>query len=337
MTRDEIKQLIRHGEFPELSTQRQLLETHISWVIICDAYVYKIKKPIQYSFLDFSTLPLRKFFCEKELHLNQRIAPNIYLQVLPISDIGGKFKIGYDLSNPIDFTLKMHKMDPAKRMDKLLLARRINATQIQELANWLAHFHQNATVIYQGQTSSIAHPFNDLHLEEAYIARQLGHRYGQIVSQAMVISDAFLRRNQALLASRLKEGFHRDGHGDLHCRNIFLLPEPQPFDCLEFNDAYRQIDVLNEIAFLCMDLDSFGRDDLSQLCIDTYNDLFHIMRTNEEKLLFMYYKSYRANVRAKVNSLRAKSTDDAQTREFALSEVKKYLELMMSYLTMLEK
>ena len=118
----------------------------------------------------------------------------------------------------------------------------------------------------------------------------------------------------------------------MHTRNIFLLPEPQLFDCIEFNDEYRQIDVLNEVAFLCMDLDALGRKDLSELCIEHYNLQFATMRTPEERKLFTYYKSYRANVRAKVNGLRAKSASNKPDRKKALDEAKKYLLLMEGYL-----
>ena len=126
-------------------------------------------------------------------------------------------------------------------------------------------------------------------------------------------------------------GFFRDGHGDLHSRNIFLLPEPVIFDCIEFNDEYRQIDVLNDVAFLCMDLDAIARGDLSDVLITYYNKLFPSMETEAVRGLFIYYKGYRANVRAKVNSLRARSTQDDGHRSKALNEVKKYLLLMHSY------
>ena len=112
---------------------------------------------------------------------------------------------------------------------------------------------------------------------------------------------------------------------------FFLLPEPVIFDCIEFNDEYRQIDVLNEVAFLCMDLDALERRDLSDLFITSYNELFQTLRTKEDKQLFIYYKGFRANVRAKVNSLRARSSQDEGQCRKTLNEVEKYLLLMHSY------
>jgi len=134
------------------------------------------------------------------------------------------------------------------------------------------------------------------------------------------------------LISRLKAGFFRDCHGDLHSRNILLLPDPQLFDCIEFNDDVREIDVLNEVAFLCMDLDAFGRQEVSALFLKSYNELFCTIITGEDYRLFLYYKMYRANIRAKVNSLRACSTDNDGTRQILLREAEKYLKLIKIYL-----
>lgn len=139
-----------------------------------------------------------------------------------------------------------------------------------------------------------------------------------------------------MLEHRLKAGYFRDCHGDLHSRNIFLLPDPQPFDCIEFNDDYRHIDVLNEIAFLCMDLDAFGRHDLSELFFNSYNNLFPTAETKEDYLLFVYYKSYRSNIRAKVNSLRARSAINEAQQLLALKEAERYLRLMNSYINELK-
>jgi aminoglycoside phosphotransferase family enzyme len=149
------------------------------------------------------------------------------------------------------------------------------------------------------------------------------------------VSDRFHEANKNLLAERLKAGYIRDCHGDLHSRNIFLLHTPQVFDCIEFNDDYRQIDVLNDIAFLCMDLDAFGRKDFSDFFLDCYDQLFSTIKTAQDRKLLIYYKSYRANIRAKVNSLRARSAKSEDQKKIALSETEKYLLLMQGYLQML--
>lgn len=177
--------------------------------------------------------------------------------------------------------------------------------------------------------------FADLENEKDFLKKSLDVQSVEIISRAINTSNAFMQNSISLLAGRQKAGFFRDCHGDLHSRNIFLLPDPQPFDCIEFNDDYRQIDVLNEVAFLCMDLDAFNRQDLSDIFLNYYNRFFNSIRTSEDYHLFIYYKSYRANIRAKVNSLRARSATHDSERKLCLSEAAKYLRLMDQYVKMI--
>ena len=333
MIQEQINSLLYEGEFPEILSERELIETHISWVFICHRYVYKIKKPIKYSFLDFSTLEKRKHYCIREIELNKRLADAIYLDVVPITKSNDHYKIGGNEGTVIDYAVRMLKMDRTKQMDQLLVQNKVSQSDIKNLAKIIADFHRNAIIIYEKDVLDIGEKFNDLEAEKEYLALQSnGSIYATIIDSAIKIADGFLKKNKDLLKNRLMAGFFRDCHGDLHSRNIFLLPSPQPFDCLEFNDDYRQIDVLNEVAFLCMDLDALGKKDLSKLFLEYYNHLFPAMKSSKEWLLFIYYKAYRANVRAKVNSLRAKSATSEKERTKALSEVDKYLKLMESYL-----
>ncbi|NER11617.1 hypothetical protein SAMN06265375_10312 [Muriicola jejuensis] len=332
MTPEQIHKLISEGEFPETSSGRELIETHISWVILCDEFVYKIKKPIRYSFLDFYTVERRKHYCDRELELNRRFAPDIYLGVFPVHEVNGKLMIGEHYGTPVDYALKMRKLNPERRLDKLLSQGSITREHIISLAIWIADFHKKSTVIREKDVLDVGVKFNDLATQKPLISAQLGEARARIIDWSVEVSDMFLRKNEALLTERLKAGFFRDCHGDLHSRNIFMLPAPQPFDCLEFNDDYRQIDVLNEVAFLCMDLDAFEKHTLSNLCIQYYNLHFPAMRTAEERDLFVYYKAYRANVRAKVNSLRAGSESDKGKKQRMLAETLKYLNMMEAYL-----
>ena len=332
MTREQINKLISEGEFPEMSGQRELIETHISWVIVCDQFVYKIKKPIRYSFLDFSTLTLRKHFCDKEIELNRRLTDNIYLDVQPIREWQERLIIGSKQGTIIDYTVRMIKLDREKQMDILLVGNKVTETDIRKLAEKIAFFHKSTDIIYKRNFLDVQEKFSDLGAEKEFLAEQLDMNCGDIISDAIETSDKFIANNKGLLAARLKAGFFRDCHGDLHSRNIFLLPSPQPFDCIEFNDDFRQIDVLNEVAFLCMDLDGFERRDLADLFVNYYNHFFPAMLTEKDKSLFIYYKSYRANIRAKVNSLRARSTENIADKIKALSVADKYLRLMDSYL-----
>ncbi|OQP63832.1 hypothetical protein A3860_23115 [Niastella vici] len=335
MTKEQIDKLISAGEFPEHNGRPELIETHISWVILCDRFVFKIKKPVCYSFLDFSTLEKRKYYCEREIELNKRLTEHIYLDVQPVTEISDLFFIGKKEGEIIDYAVRMRKQDRNLQMDVLLSNNKVIHSDMRNLAKKIADFHKKTTIIYQKDLLDIRNKFNDLGEEKLFLQEHLTVDSSTIINNAIDISDVFMQKNTALLANRLNAGFFRDCHGDLHSRNIFLLPDPQPFDCIEFNDDYRQIDILNEVAFLCMDLDAFERQDLSNLFLKYYNDFFPSVETNKDHQLFVYYKSYRANVRAKVNSLRARSAGNEMARIIYLDEVNKYLGLMDHYIKLL--
>ncbi|SHN25104.1 hypothetical protein [Chitinophaga sp. CF418] len=334
MTKNEIDKLIEQ-EYALLHIRPDLIETHISWVLIGEHYVYKIKKPITYSFLDFSTLQKRKYYCEREVSLNKRLTEDIYLDVVPVIVNSGCYSIGQKEGDIIDFAVKMRKIDRSLQMDVLLADNKVTTDDIIRLTEKIATFHKKTNIIYEKDVMEIQQEFNDLGTVKPFLSENLDKHCHTIIEKAINASDIFMKKCRSLLQNRLNEGFFRDCHGDLHTRNIFLLSTPQPFDCIEFNDNFRQIDVLNEVAFLCMDLDASHRQDLSNLFIKRYNSIFPSMRTQEEAQLFIYYKSYRANVRAKVNSLRAGSAADITTKKECLTQTEKYLSLMEHYVSQL--
>ena len=335
MNREEIDRLLNEESFPDQDGHTDLVETHISWVLLGSRFVYKIKKPVQYSFLDFSTLERRKYFCEREVELNKRLTKDIYLDVLPVRLQSGRFSIGAESGEIMDYAVRMKKMNREKQMDFLVLHDQVSRDDIKNLAAKIAKFHKETEIITQKDLLDIQKKFMDLEGEKEFLNTVHLEDGSGIIDHSVKISGHFIKKNMTLLERRLQAGFIRDCHGDLHTRNIFLLPDPQPFDCIEFNEDYRQIDVLNEVAFLCMDLDALGRSDLSDLFIQNYNQLFPTIKTPEDHQLFVYFKSYRANIRAKVNSLRARSSEDKSDREKYLAETGKYLHLMDWYIRML--
>lgn len=332
MLKSQINRLLSEGIFPEKTGLPFLIETHISWLVICDRFVYKIKKPVRYSFLDFSTIKQRKFYCERELLLNKRITGDIYLEVLPVIEDDQRIIIGNVKGTLIDYCVKMVRIEASKQLDKLLLEKTVKDEDIIRLAEKIAGFHRHADIIYNTDVTRIKHDFNDIIEEKSAINGHLGEQYSNIISDAVKKSNIFIDKEEDNLRLRQKNGFFRDVHGDLHCKNIFILSEPQPFDCLEFNDDYRRIDVLNETAFLCMDLESFGRKDLSDLFINHYNKLFPSMKTASDSRIFIYYKSYRANVRAKVNCLRAVSCVSEEDKKSFMKQSLKYLLMLRNYM-----
>ena len=340
MTKVEIDRLVERGRFPGSQGPAELIETHISWVILAGDFAYKIKKPMHSSFLDFSTLARRKYYCEREIELNRRLTENIYLDVVAIQERSGSYSVGFGESvaqkKTIEYAVRMKKLGRNRRMDVLLLHNRVTGKDISNLAKKIAEFHKRTDVIYRRDCWDLHAKFTDLAKEIPYLRENSGdegEERATLVRRAVDFSHSFVERHQRLLAERMETGYFRDCHGDLHCRNIFLLPTPEPFDCIEFNDEYRHIDVLNEVAFLCMDLERLGRSDLSALFIADYNRLIPAIRFSAEQQLFGYYKAYRANIRAKVNVLRARSATDEWERDGFLTEAGGYLFLMDGYLT----
>lgn len=330
MTRAQIDQLII--DICQSPQANNLVETHISWIIRCDQYVYKIKKPVHFSFLDFSTIQQRKYYCEQEITLNKRLTGNIYIDVQPVRSNAEHYNIGNNEGEIIDYAVKMIRGNEQLQMDVLLSNNKVTTENIRKLAEKIAYFHKYTTKIYGINPLELQQQFNDLRNEIPFLSRHISKADCAIIEQCINISDHFITHHRSLLLQRVQDGYFRDCHGDLHTRNIFLLPDPQPFDCIEFNDSFRQIDILNEIAFLCMDLDAAGREDLSDIFVNFYNECMQLFKTIEEKNLFIYYKAYRANVRAKVNSLRAGSTENKDAKNDYLQQTLKYLHLMEKYM-----
>lgn len=335
MTAPQIQILLQQGLIEGNKEQPQLVETHISWVIMCSRYVYKIKKPVQYSFLDFSTIEKRKYYCGREVALNARLTSGMYIGVLPVYDNNGMYHLGGSQCGVvIDYAVQMVRMDSSRQMDILLQQHKVTNEDMVQLAEKIADFHRSAQIIIPTNVLDIEDKFRDIGNEANWLAENINQEAATVIKHCITVSDAFMERKRNLLTARSKAGFFRDGHGDLHSRNIFLLPQPVPYDCIEFNDEYRQMDVLNDVAFLCMDLEAFDMPQLATIFMATYNQVFPCMQTPADEKLFVYYKAYRANIRAKVNSLRARSLTGV-ARKTALTDAAKYIALMHGYMQQL--
>lgn len=299
MTIEQIKQILSNGLFPGAKTGVSLVETHISWVILSDEFAFKIKKPVRFDFLDFSSLEKRHHFCSEELRLNRRLAPQMYVGLLPISEQG----IGVPGAEIVDYAVQMNRMDNSREMDKLLEKDAVVPGDLFALADLLAAFHLQHRLPAQHtyRPEEDAHDFADLFaLEGDLIAIQAPDT--NLLSRWSLKIPDFLRAHAIRSEARIQNGFWVDGHGDLHSRNIFLPKDKAPvvFDCLEFNPHFRCTDVLNELAFLCMDLEFYGRKDLSVAFLKRYRARWECIEKPEDELLFSYFKAYRANVRLKV-------------------------------------
>jgi aminoglycoside phosphotransferase family enzyme/predicted kinase len=265
-----------------------LEETHTSWVIVGPRYTLKIKKPVKFSFLDFSTLAKRKYFCQQEIKYNRRFS-SIYLKVIPIRE---KKRI-------IEYGIVMKTLPPEKRLDKLLDKQKVNPSMAKTLARTIWAFHKHSKRIKDLKQPKILLRTCEADFKTAYHFR---HKTISDAALAQIRSFIiqFLKINQALFLKRIKEGKIRDIHGDLHSRNIFYHKKPYLFDCIEFNAAFRQIDIIAEISFLIMDLEFRGEKKLADTLLTTY-----LEASGEKKVdpLINFYKCHYAFVTGLVATL----------------------------------
>jgi aminoglycoside phosphotransferase family enzyme len=333
MERFEIEQLLAADIFHNQKEKPGVAETHISWVILAEKHAYKIKKPVKFSFLDFSSLEKRKYYCEREVQLNKRLAGDMYLGVIPVFKINNTVSFTNGNGNIVDYAVLMKRMDSTLEMDKLLIENRVNADSIDKLAVKIAVFHQHAAVISkQSGIDQQKARFNDIQAVQEQVDKYCRADFSGLIEQAIEKSNQYLEKNSDYFEKRSLTGFIKDGHGDLHAGNIFLYNDPVIFDCIEFNDEMRKVDILDEIAFLCMDLEYYGQTGFSARLYREYHQCAGITENDDSRLLFHYYKCYRANIRAKIKLInidREKRTAAIVTKESAEG----YLSLLKKYLT----
>lgn len=330
MNASQIARILAERAFPDpCESKPELIETHISWVLLADKYAYKIKKPVQFSFLDFSTLSQRNYYCRREILLNARLTHDIYLEKLPVMQVGFQVQIGDGEGAVIDYAIRMRRMQAELQMDRMLREGRVTEHHIETIAGVLAQFHKQTPVIKsKDPAAQLNREFSDIAHIDPDVLAMIPSEMQAVIPFALQVSETFLTEVDALLMMRSRQGYFRDCHGDLHSGNIFLYDSPVLFDCLEFNDELRQIDILDEVAFLCMDLELHGYPSLSEYFMRTYLSLFSCIHTAREYQLFVWYKLYRASVRAKVLLLASQQEKDpAPKRETAL----RHIQLMQHY------
>lgn len=332
MERNDIDELVRDGTLYNQKFEENFQETHISWVLFTADFALKIKKPIKLTFLDFSTLELRKYFCEREVMLNRRFS-EIYIGIEALSRNGGKWVIDNGRRKVLDYGVVMKRQDNSHRMDRLLSKNQVSKKAICDLAWRVAEFHKEAVVVSTPyQLNEAKELFGDLRSILGLYEMLPDTSWTSLIKESTKFSDDFLTIHQNLFSSRALSGNVRDVHGDLHSRNIFLNPEPVIFDCIEFNDSFRQIDVWYEVAFLCMDMEFFGHRELSEDFFKEYTQQNGELVNAEKRQIFIYFKMLRANIRAKVLALKVGEPGSYNRNIEDLSDSMHYLRLMRSYM-----
>ncbi len=306
-----------------LKEQMKFIETHISWIFLTDEHVYKIKRPVKFTFLDFSTLEKRKYYCEEEVRLNKRLSPDIYLGVVPVVKRDGIFIEGE--GEVLDYAVKMKRLPEEKKMDNLLEKNAVSQEDVENIAKIIADFHSRIDTITDDKYSSpemVKEQVDDLSLHKETIEKACG--MGEKVDFTLERAGRFMEKNREVFVKRQKEGKIKDCHGDLHSANIFIADKTYIFDCIEFSKEFRYIDTSSEIAFMAMDLDAFGKEKLTEAFVKKYVEL---SRDEELLLLLDYYKCYRANVRAKIAAIEYAQKPNADSKK----RIAKYCELMERY------
>lgn len=316
------------GFYPHNPSSVEIVQTQMSIIFLTGQYVFKIKKPVNLGYLDYTTLDKRRFFCEQEVVLNRRLCPDAYLDVIPVTLLQGK----YYLEGPgevVEYAVKMKQLPRDRTLNSLLGQDKVTLEMLGGLAQKIALFHQGAA------TSPIISSFGNLEMISRNVEENLTQteKYtGVTISPGQwqrlkVYSRAFLERNTNLFSRRMRQGKIRDCHGDLHSANICFTNGICIFDCIEFNDRFRYGDVASELAFPAMDIDYYGRSDLSDHLVNTYVPL-----AGDSQLLELldFYKCYRACVRAKVNCFKLddplvpegekKTASDTARRYFGLAQ-----------------
>lgn len=284
----------------------ELIETHISWVVLTGEFAYKLKKPLDLGFLDFSTLDQRHYYCQEELRLNRRLAAPIYLQVLAVIDTAEGIMIADPQQTDgevLEYALQMRQFDPDQGFDHLLQKQQLTLSHLDQLAALIGEFHQQLPAASPdseyGSPRAIRHPCDENIAQIRQQAPQLAD--DPRLSKVAEWSEQQLEQLSSRFEQRHRDGFIRECHGDLHLRNIALWQDKViAFDCIEFDPALRWIDTLNEIAFLIMDLDAHAASGLGWYVLNRY-----LEQTGDYAGLDLlpFYRVYRAMVRAKVAAI----------------------------------
>jgi hypothetical protein len=325
-----LKSLQKPDAYPEATNSVRLLQTHVSYLFITDNFVYKVKKPVDFGFLDFSTINRRRTYCNEEVRLNRRLCPEIYLGVVEVrgtaqsANFCGKGKL-------IDYAVKMKRLPEERMLDRMLAEGKVTAADIRNIAQVIACFHLNAergkAIDEYGSVAGIRKNWRENF-------RQLGE-FVSISLTKMELEvirswvETFMAANEALFEERVSQGFIRDCDGDIHLENICLTSPICIFDCIEFNNRFRYTDTAADIAFFLMDLDFHDMRIFSNVFVEEYAAA--TCDPGFMKLL-EFYKIYRAVIRGKVESLKLFDPNIPDTDKIsARNKARKYFRLARGY------
>jgi len=319
--------------YPHHPPQVEFIQTHISYLFLTGALVYKVKKPVDFGFLDFTTLEKRRHFCQEEVRLNRRFSPDVYLETVPISLVGDAFRLGDD-TVVIEYAVKMRRINEDHMLYRLLEAGEVGPETMQRVGKHLAEAYGAIP------SDEKAQAFGSLDVISTNIVENFEQtrKYinGPLSREAFEAIESwsldFMKDSRTLFEQRVAQGCIKDCHGDLHLQHICVEGEHiYVFDCIEFNERFRFGDVASDVAFLAMDLDFNGHPDLARAFVHAYTEAS--WDTTLAQVL-VFYKVYRAYVRAKITSFMLDDAGlDERAKKEAFQRAKAYYDLALRYVT----
>ena len=325
-----IQHLLKPGSYSPAVDETRLIQTHISFVVIAGDSVYKWKKTVNFGFLDFSTLEKRKFYCERELILNRRLCPEVYLDLVTINATDGRLSLDGP-GEVVEYGIKMARMPEDRMMTRVIETGKLNKGHIDAIIATLIPFYQTAeagaSIREFGRSGAVSiNVLENFDQTEGFVGKGVLSRstFERIKGYAREVLADGKRFDRRVEANRI-----RDCHGDLYSANICLARKVFIFDCIEFNERFRYSDVAADIAFLAMDLDFHGLTDLSSSFISRF-----IAASGDDGILEMlnFYKCYRAYVRGKIGLFTAADPGvDPETAGKCLAQAKRYFQLAEKY------
>ena len=327
-----IDDLQKPDSLPDKTENVHVIQTHISIVFVADEFVYKVKKPVNFGFLDFSTLEKRRRFCHQEVKLNNRLSKGIYLDVLPIRFDGRRHYLEGTSGEVVEYAVKMRRIPDEILMKSLFDKGDLTRDHLRRIAGVLARFHLetlNSPEIDQfGKIESfMVNTDENFEQVKKYVGVSIQENEFKTLKGW---TKDFYEKNRELFSERIRDGRIRDCHGDLHMEHVCFTEELSIIDCIEFNDRFRYSDTVADIAFLLMDLEYHGGIDDAMTLWRLYKEL-----AGEEDVdpLLTFYKVYRAFVRGKVNSFQVDDDNiGAEAKQEAVERARKYFELAYGYL-----
>jgi len=315
----------------------KLVQTHISYVFLAGDFVYKFKKPVNFGFLDFTTIAKRHQFCQQELILNRRLCPSIYLELVALEKKNSSFNLTSqaqaDMDTTVEFGVKMKRMPEERMMANVIKSGSLTPEMIDAICDVLVPFYTKADggseIQEFGRPEAVSvNIFENFTQTETFIGS--GSLSKAQFDRIKNFSAKFLQQDD-LFTQRISAGRIRDCHGDLYSANICLADKVYIFDCIEFNERFRFCDVASDIAFLAMDLDFHGLTNLSDRFVSRF---IQKSGDNTLKKMLNFYKCYRAYVRGKINLFTANAPEvDMPTKQQCLDMAKKYFQLAEDYAT----